>query len=159
MGFKYFDAPGKRYYHQDLEFWSQGGMVHVYDNRDDSFVSVSPREWAKRAKAIGGEIPYDVYSDERIAREKLCNEMVKCAKEAEFYGDPTSQEVSDYKMRHKSKSGHFIQGGGIGMKLDGAMILNARGHDKTFLPGQADLIPIMNNVNKAKQTVKRVRYD
>jgi hypothetical protein len=105
---KYFCKPGKHYYYEDMEFWAQGGMVHVFDHRDgcpvkDQCKSVRPKEWERRAKQIGAVLAQDhqLLPQDRIAKENLCNNMVKCAEEAFFQGDPTDQEVQLWRLRHR----------------------------------------------------------
>lgn len=105
---KFNQKQGRHYYFQDMEYWAQGGMIHIYDHRDDTMESVSPPRFLARAIAMGGEIPYEIYSDERKDKERLCNEMQKCVAEAVVQGDPTDPEVSEYKLRHKSKCGKWI---------------------------------------------------
>ena len=99
-----FCKPGKYYAFQDIEFWAQGGMVHWWDNRDGTFGSISPTEWRNRADAIGQEIAFEQFSDDRIAKENLCNNMRKCADQAVFQGDPTDPKVIEYMLRHKTNN-------------------------------------------------------
>ena len=107
MPFKYFAKPGRHYYYESLEFWAQGGMVHLFDHRDGTYKSLSPRSAVERARSIGNIVKMIHFGDERLANENMCNNLIRCAKEAWSYGDPTDQGVNLHHLRHRSKCGNW----------------------------------------------------
>ena len=101
---KYFCLPGKHFLYGEMEFWAQGGMVHVYDHRDNSCTSVAPREWMKRAHSIGKIINEERFGDDRLAKTNLCWNMKRAADEAFFQGDPTDRKVMEWRLRQRNLS-------------------------------------------------------
>ena len=47
---------GKRYQYQDLTFWAKNGFIYVEDRADNSFHTISRRDWVLRANAVVKEL-------------------------------------------------------------------------------------------------------
>lgn len=91
-----------RYGHQ--EFWPERGLVHIEDQRDGSYVSLSAAEAFARAISFNQEVKAAaadtsltdrvMYPDERAEILKMVVDLMACVKEARRQGDPTDPEVS-----------------------------------------------------------------
>jgi hypothetical protein len=108
MARHYYCKPGKRYYYGDLEFWSQGGMVHIFDHRDvvpvgehRRLISVNPTTYRERADLLGEALRTKLkYAQDRIALENLCNNMVKVCDQADAQGNPTDPRIPTHHLLH-----------------------------------------------------------
>ena len=120
---------GKRYQYQDLTFWAKNGFIYVEDRADNSFHTISRRDWLLRANAFVKEIgkigtitsnAYNVFKKktfiaERDALQVLVDAMIDVARRAQRQGDPTNPKVLDEILRHTNKRAHVFMGAyGIG---------------------------------------------
>jgi hypothetical protein len=116
---------GKRYQYQDLTFWAKNGFIYVEDRADNSFHTISRRDWLVRANAFVKEISKiggitsnadnvfqkQTFLAEREALQGLVDAMIDVARRAKRQGDPTNPKVLSEVLRHTSKHAHVFMGG------------------------------------------------
>ncbi len=115
---------GKRYQYQDLTFWAKNGFIYVEDRADNSFHTISRRDWLLRANAFVKEIgkigtvtsnadnvfQKKTFIAERDALQGLVDAMIDVARRAQRQGDPTNPKVLDEILRNTNKRAHVFMG-------------------------------------------------
>jgi hypothetical protein len=46
---------GTRFYHDDIEFWAENGLIYVEDHRDDTFNAITIKDALQRAACLSVE--------------------------------------------------------------------------------------------------------
>lgn len=114
---------GEKYEYMSLTFWPQNGFIYVEDSFDDSFVTISRKDWLLRSAAMASDAArlgdISIRSDnewkkmtavqERDAVLSLVDAMIDVAKRAKAQGDPTDPKVVDHIVKHEAKrKRHFV---------------------------------------------------
>jgi hypothetical protein len=108
---------GEKYEYLSLTFWPQNGFIYVEDSSDESFVTISRKDWLLRAAAMaadaarlgdiatraGNEWKQMTAVQERDAVLSLVDAMIEVAKRAKAQGDPTDPKVVDHIVKHEAK--------------------------------------------------------
>ena len=111
-------AENRHYTYKRLEFWAQGGQIHIFDTEKaavgsqpppEAYSTTTPRELIKRAIAIRDYTGDDIPSEARQARQLLeeAHEVVKAALQQ---GDLSNPKVLSDILQMPRKTSLFIPG-------------------------------------------------
>jgi len=106
------------YTFKNLEFWAQGGQIHILDLEKasvgsqpppEAYSTTTPREWIKRAIAVRDFAGDDVPSEARQAR-RLLEEAHETVKAALQQGDISNPRVLSDIIKMPKKTSLLIPG-------------------------------------------------
>lgn len=84
----------KTYKYNQIEFWAEGGLINIYDNRDGSKKVEPTAVMRKRAKALFEESTRVQHQDEKTQIIAAARDIMLCIQEAKEQGDPTDPRVA-----------------------------------------------------------------
>ena len=93
--------------HGNLRIWAERGMVRVEDARDNSYKTVSLRDFLLRIQAlndiIGKSSDNGVYADERHKLQSMVEQYVEVARRAREQGEPENPDAVKARQRSRTQ--------------------------------------------------------
>lgn len=84
----------KTYKYNQIEFWAEGGLINIHDNRDGSDKVEPTSVMRRRAKALFEESTRVQHQDEKTQIIAAARDIMLCIQEAKEQGDPTDPRVA-----------------------------------------------------------------
>jgi hypothetical protein len=108
---------GTRYYHDDIEFWAENGLIYVEDHRDDSFQAISVRDALQRAAVLSVEARRirtkgKVGAEDRKHLLDCVDNLINACRQARKQGDPGDPKVLE-DLRKQRKKNVLLPGPGV----------------------------------------------
>jgi len=108
---------GKHYRFRNIEFWAERGLIQFVDERfppedDRSHDVLTVTEFLENIRAINRELGNIKHADERAEHDRLIENGIKCAKEAQNQGRPDDPEHVRQILKDRRKN--WVMGTGNG---------------------------------------------
>lgn len=100
---------GTRFYHDDIEFWAEHGLIYVEDHRDNSFQAITIRDALQRAavlsveaRRVRGKGP--VSAEDRKHLLDCVDNLIQACRQARTQGDPMDPKVIEDLRKQRKKN-------------------------------------------------------
>jgi hypothetical protein len=113
---------GTRFYHDDIEFWAENGLIYVEDHRDDTFNAITIKDALQRAACLSVEARRIKAKGALAAEDRkhlldCIDNLVTACKQARTQGDPMDPKVID-DLRKQRKKNILLPGPNAGGKKE-----------------------------------------